>query len=119
MAQDEQCRSSRSGESNSLSIPGAALAARGDSILRDESGSKATLDAHRRGARAGIAGRGRVTDGSNGRELMMVKSPIFTIRVDKRVYDYFRSEGLGYQTRMNSVLAAFVADQERPSKNRR
>ncbi|MGL4959823.1 MAG: BrnA antitoxin family protein [Inquilinus sp.] len=50
---------------------------------------------------------------------MMVKSPIFTIRVDKRVYDYFRSEGLGYQTRMNSVLAAFVADHERPSKNRR
>ncbi|WP_437378416.1 BrnA antitoxin family protein [Inquilinus limosus] len=45
-----------------------------------------------------------------------------TIRVDKHVLDYFKGEGAGYQTRMNAVLAAFVADQERhsrPSKSRR
>jgi uncharacterized protein (DUF4415 family) len=42
-----------------------------------------------------------------------------TIRVDKDVYDFFRDGGPGYQTRMNSVLSAYVADHRPPSKNRR
>lgn len=35
-----------------------------------------------------------------------------TIRVDRDVVDWFRSEGRGYQTRINAVLRAFV-DRER------
>jgi uncharacterized protein (DUF4415 family) len=31
-----------------------------------------------------------------------------TIRVDKDVLDHFRSQGKGYQSRMNAVLRAFV-----------
>lgn len=35
-----------------------------------------------------------------------------TIRVDRDVVDWFRSEGRGYQTRINAVLRAFV-DREK------
>jgi uncharacterized protein (DUF4415 family) len=31
-----------------------------------------------------------------------------SIRIDKEVLDYFRSEGGGYQTRINDVLKAYV-----------
>lgn len=32
-----------------------------------------------------------------------------TIRVDREVLDYFKSNGAGYQSRMNAVLKAYVA----------
>lgn len=34
-----------------------------------------------------------------------------TVRLDKDVIDWFRSQGSGYQTRMNAVLRSFVAAQ--------
>lgn len=39
-----------------------------------------------------------------------------TIRVDKHVVDWFKGEGPGYQTRMNSALAAFVSDHKHPPR---
>ena len=36
------------------------------------------------------------------------RSQPVTIRVKKSVLDFFRSEGRGYQTRMNAVLEAYV-----------
>jgi uncharacterized protein (DUF4415 family) len=34
-----------------------------------------------------------------------------TIRVDKEVLDWFKSQGKGYQTRMNAVLRMYVKGQ--------
>jgi len=34
-----------------------------------------------------------------------------TVRFDKDVIDWFRSQGSGYQTRMNAVLRSFVEAQ--------
>jgi uncharacterized protein (DUF4415 family) len=34
-----------------------------------------------------------------------------TVRLDKDVIDWFRSQGRGYQTRMNAVLRSFVEAQ--------
>jgi uncharacterized protein (DUF4415 family) len=34
-----------------------------------------------------------------------------TVRLDKEVIDWFRSQGTGYQTRMNAVLKSFVEAQ--------
>jgi uncharacterized protein (DUF4415 family) len=34
-----------------------------------------------------------------------------TVRLDKDVIDWFRSQGSGYQTRMNAVLRSFVEAQ--------
>jgi uncharacterized protein (DUF4415 family) len=41
---------------------------------------------------------------------LMPKTPI-SLRVDTDVYDYFKSTGKGFQTRMNAVLRAYVAHQ--------
>jgi uncharacterized protein (DUF4415 family) len=36
-----------------------------------------------------------------------------TLRLDQDVLDWFRKAGRGYQTRINAVLKAFVAAQDR------
>lgn len=36
-----------------------------------------------------------------------------TVRVDKDVLDWFKSQGRGYQTRMNAVLRAWVESHKR------
>lgn len=40
-------------------------------------------------------------------ELPQPKAPI-SIRVDREVLDWFKSQGPGYQSRMNAVLAAYM-----------
>jgi uncharacterized protein (DUF4415 family) len=37
---------------------------------------------------------------------------VLNMRIDRRVLDYFRSTGPGYQTRINAVLRSFVEAQE-------
>lgn len=49
---------------------------------------------------------------SDARVLDPVPKESITIRVDRDVVDWFRSEGRGYQTRINAVLRAFV-DREK------
>ena len=42
-------------------------------------------------------------------DLMQVpKKKQLTIRIDEDVLDFYKSEGEGYQTRMNAVLRAFM-----------
>jgi uncharacterized protein (DUF4415 family) len=41
---------------------------------------------------------------------------ILNMRVDRRVLEYFRRSGRGYQTRINAVLRAFVDAQEHRSR---
>lgn len=51
-----------------------------------------------------------------GLELPNAKEPV-TIRLDSDVLKYFRREGSGYQTRINSVLRAYVRAHQRPQEN--
>lgn len=45
-------------------------------------------------------------------ELVMPESKqVITIRVDKEVLDWFKSQGKGYQTRMNAVLRMYMEGQ--------
>ena len=37
---------------------------------------------------------------------------VVTLRLDPEILEWFRGKGRGYQTRINSVLKAFVAAQE-------
>jgi uncharacterized protein (DUF4415 family) len=50
------------------------------------------------------------------RDAVLVNAPPkvpISIRIDEDILDYFRSQGKGYQTRINAVLRAFVeASQE-------
>ena len=39
-----------------------------------------------------------------------------TVRLDKDVIDWFRSQGRGYQTRMNAVLRSFVDAHRNPPR---
>ena len=45
------------------------------------------------------------------------KKKAISIRVDEDVLDYFKTEGAGYQRRMNAVLRSFV--QQKKSKKRK
>lgn len=45
------------------------------------------------------------------------KKKAISIRVDADVLDYFKTEGAGYQRRMNAVLRSFV--QQKKSKKKR
>lgn len=44
------------------------------------------------------------------------KQPI-SIRLDQHVLDYFRSQGAGYQTQINSVLRMYVEAQRRVARS--
>ena len=35
-----------------------------------------------------------------------------TLRLDREIYDWFKSQGRGYQTRMNAVLRAYIKAQK-------
>ena len=50
-------------------------------------------------------------DWSNARVELPGPKQQLTVRLDKDVIDWFRSQGRGYQTRMNAVLRRFVEAQ--------
>jgi uncharacterized protein (DUF4415 family) len=39
-----------------------------------------------------------------------------TLRIDREIIEWFKSEGKGYQTRMNAVLKAYVKAQKERSR---
>jgi uncharacterized protein (DUF4415 family) len=41
------------------------------------------------------------------------RKELLTIRVDRKVVDWFRAQGARYQTRMNAVLRAYVEAQQK------
>ena len=47
---------------------------------------------------------------------MPVKKSSVTLRVDKEVLEWFKSQGKGYQSRMNAVLKAYVKAQREQRK---
>lgn len=44
------------------------------------------------------------------------KKKAISIRVDEDVLDYFKSEGDGYQRRMNAVLRSYMQQKAKPKK---
>jgi uncharacterized protein (DUF4415 family) len=44
------------------------------------------------------------------------KKKAISIRVDEDVLDYFKSQGEGYQGRMNAVLRSYVQQKAKPKK---
>jgi uncharacterized protein (DUF4415 family) len=44
------------------------------------------------------------------------KKKAISIRVDEDVLDYFKTEGAGYQRRINAVLRSFVQQKKSPKK---
>ncbi len=45
-----------------------------------------------------------------------VKKKAISIRVDEDVLDYFKSQGDGYQRRINAVLLSYMQHKARPNK---
>jgi uncharacterized protein (DUF4415 family) len=50
-------------------------------------------------------------DWSDAVVLELMPKTAISLRVDTDVYDFFKSTGKGFQTRMNAVLRAYVAHQ--------
>ena len=45
-----------------------------------------------------------------------VKKKAISIRVDEDVLDYFKSQGDGYQRRINAVLRSYMQQKAKPKK---
>lgn len=45
--------------------------------------------------------------------VMPVAKKLLSLRIDSDVVEWFRSQGPGYQTRINAVLKAFMAESQR------
>jgi uncharacterized protein (DUF4415 family) len=53
-------------------------------------------------------------------ELRMPKAkPLISIRLDSDVLEWFKSQGAGYQTRMNAVLRMYMETQNKSVKSGR
>jgi uncharacterized protein (DUF4415 family) len=48
--------------------------------------------------------------------VMPSKKKAISIRVDEDVLDYFKSQGDGYQRRMNAVLRSYMQQKAKPKK---
>jgi uncharacterized protein (DUF4415 family) len=48
--------------------------------------------------------------------VMPARKKAISIRVDEDVLDFFKSEGEGYQRRMNAVLRSYMQQKSKPKK---
>src|ERR1700738_1274758 len=55
-------------------------------------------------------------DGSDAVLVMPARKKAISIRVDEDVLDYFKSQGEGYQRRMNAVLRSYMQQKAKPKK---
>jgi uncharacterized protein (DUF4415 family) len=46
--------------------------------------------------------------------VMPVAKKLLSLRLDNEVVEWFRSQGPGYQTKINAVLRAYVEHEKRP-----
>ena len=53
------------------------------------------------------------------RGLQPITKRQLTLRLDSDVIDWFRSQGGGYQTRMNTLLRAYMEEHKRANSGRR
>ena len=55
-------------------------------------------------------------DWSNAVLVIPARKKAISIRVDEDVLDYFKSQGDGYQRRMNAVLRSYMQQKAKPKK---
>jgi uncharacterized protein (DUF4415 family) len=55
-------------------------------------------------------------DWSDAVLVIPAKKKAISIRVDEDVLDYFKSEGDGYQRRINAVLRSYMQQKAKPKK---
>jgi uncharacterized protein (DUF4415 family) len=55
-------------------------------------------------------------DWSDAVLVMPAKKKAISIRVDEDVLDYFKSQGEGYQRRINAVLRSYMQQKAKPKK---
>ncbi|MGA2994585.1 BrnA antitoxin family protein [Bradyrhizobium sp.] len=48
--------------------------------------------------------------------MIPARKKAISIRVDEDVLDYFKSQGDGYQRRMNAVLRSYMRQKAKPKK---
>jgi uncharacterized protein (DUF4415 family) len=58
-------------------------------------------------------------DWSDGVVVMPAKKKAISIRIDEDVLDFFKSEGDGYQRRMNAVLRSYMQQKAKPKPKKR
>jgi uncharacterized protein (DUF4415 family) len=57
-------------------------------------------------------------DWSKATLVQLNKKKAISIRIDEDVLDFFKSEGDGYQGRMNAVLRSYMQQKAKPKKKR-
>jgi uncharacterized protein (DUF4415 family) len=55
-------------------------------------------------------------DWSDGVVVIPAKKKAISIRIDEDVLDYFKSDGDGYQGRINAVLRSYMLQRPKPKK---
>ncbi|KAA0075383.1 BrnA antitoxin family protein [Tardiphaga sp. P9-11] len=58
-------------------------------------------------------------DWSKGTLVIPAKKKAISIRIDEDVLDFFKSEGDGYQGRMNAVLRSYMQQMAKPKPKKR
>ncbi|WP_410001909.1 BrnA antitoxin family protein [Tardiphaga sp. 709] len=58
-------------------------------------------------------------DWSDGVVVMPARKKAISIRIDEDVLDFFKSEGDGYQGRMNAVLRSYMLQKAKPKTKKR
>ena len=54
-------------------------------------------------------------DWSQARVVMPPSKQAISVRIDRDVLDFFKSQGRGYQTRINAVLRSYMEAKRRPT----
>ena len=54
-------------------------------------------------------------DWSQARVVMPPSKQIISVRIDKDVLEFFKSQGRGYQTRINAVLRSYMEAKQGPA----
>ena len=57
-------------------------------------------------------------DWSQARVVMPPPKQIISVRIDRDVLAFFKSQGRGYQTRMNAVLRSYMEAKQGPARDR-
>ena len=57
-------------------------------------------------------------DWSQARVVMPPSKQIISVRIDRDVLAFFKSQGRGYQTRINAVLRSYMEAKQGPDRNK-
>ena len=67
---------------------------------------------------AGVEPEEGEVDWSQARVVMPPSKQIISVRIDKDVLEFFKSQGRGYQTRINAVLRSYMEAKQAPARHK-